>query len=118
MSQVYEDYGTLYTIFAGTTKVFTSIIIDPNTGKAMDMTNTNIFTTGTVDVTQADGTIIQSGIAVNFIVRTAGNSQITWIAGPFTNLQAGNWKAYLKIVNTIGVQVDTQVANFNIYESY
>lgn len=118
LSQVYRDYGTLYTIFAGTKKNFTSIIIDANTGKAMDFTNTAIFTSGTVDIVQSDGTIIQSGIPIIFTIRTAGSSQITWIAGPFTNNQAGNWKAYLKIVNSLGVTVDQQVYNLNIYESY
>lgn len=118
MSQVYKDYGTLYTISAGTTKIMTSVIIDPNTGKAMDMTNNLIFSSGTVDITQADGTIIQAGIPIVFSVRTAGSSQITWVAGPFTNNQAGNWKAFLKINNSLGVQIDGQTYNFNITELY
>src|SRR5574337_321136 len=118
MSQVYKDYGTLYTISVGTTKMFTSVIIDPNTGQAMDMTNQTVFTSGSVDITQADGTLIQSAIPINFSVRTAGASRITWVAGPFTNLQAGNWKAFLKINNSLGIQIDGQTYNFQITELY
>lgn len=84
----------------------------------MDMTNLGIFASGTVDITQADGTLIQGNIPINFLIRTAGASKITWIAGPFTNTQAGNWKAFLKINNSLGIQIDGQTYNFQITELY
>ena len=96
----------------------TSIIIDPSTSKATDMTNAAIYNTAYVDICQADGTIISSAIPALFTVRTAGASQINWTAGPYVNTQAGNWMGFLKILNSAGQIVDQQVFNLQIIESF
>ena len=118
MSQVYSDFGAVYEIYAGTTKQFSTVPIDPATGVAQDMTNTVTFATGYVDIVQADGTIIQANIPITYEVRTAGTSYVTWTAGPFTNNQAGNWMAFIKYVNASSTVIDQQKFNFKILESF
>ena len=117
MSQIYSDYGAKYTIFAGTKKGFTSTIIDPTTGRAADLTNNTVYSSGTVDIVDSSGSVIFNAI-VSFDNRAVNTSFVSWIAGPFTNLQAGNIAGYLKIFNINGDIVDQQRFNFVIIESF
>lgn len=118
MSQVYTDYGVVYDIYAGVTKTFTSVPIDPNTNQAADLSSTSTYATGYVDITQADGTIITSNVAITYVNRTAGTSNVSWTVGPFTNTQAGNWMGFLYFKNSGGAIIDSIQFNFIIREAY
>ena len=117
MSQVYKDLGAKYYIYAGTKKGFTSNIIDPTTGRNADMSNQLLYSTGIVNITKADGTLITTA-NITFTNRVVNTSYVTWIVGPFTNDQAGNWQGFLKILNANGDTIDQQTFNFTILESY
>lgn len=115
-SQVYSDLGAAYKIFAGTVKSLEFIINDPATGRAKDLSDTTVFSSGYVDITYADGTLISPSISLAYIDRANGKIQAT--AGPYTNVQAGNWKGFIKLTNALGAIIDQQEFNFVIKESF
>lgn len=116
MSQVYQDKGAKYYIYVGTKKGFTSVIIDPTTGQAADMTNQTLYASGYVNICMADGTLITT-TPIAFTNRNPNTSYVTWIIGPLDSNVAGNWVGYLKIKNSAGDIIDQQIFNFVINES-
>jgi len=72
-----EDFGVEYEVTAGTTKTLTATLIDPDTGTAQVMTDTNVFNTGIVKIYKPDGTTVGSSMNINFYDRANGLIKFT-----------------------------------------
>src|SRR3990167_5087663 len=116
MSTRRTDYGVTFEVHSGVTKVLTATIIDPDSGEAKDLSDTNVYTTGTAIIYKPDGTQIGSNMAVTFIApRTAGDVSFTVTSSSHTNiLNSGNWIGLIKFYNVSSVLIDEQMFNINI----
>jgi len=117
MSTTRIDYGVLFEILAGSTKIFQFTVIDPETGQAKDLTDTSTFDTGQVKIVKPDNTIITT-VTVTYTDRINGIVQFTVPATDANNANAGNWIGELELSNTTPLVVEQQFFNFNILESF
>jgi len=117
MSTTRIDYGVKFDISAGTTKIFQFTVIDPETGQAKDLTDTNTYATGQVKIYKPDNTIIGT-LAVTFVDRLNGLIQWTVTPTEASNANAGNWIGDLELSNTTPVIIEQQFFNFDILESF
>src|SRR5690242_7793059 len=112
MSSVYSDLGEVYDILVGTTKLFESVIDDPETGGVMDITDTSIFATAKVLLYKPNGNLLCAPITGQYFDRE--NGIISWEAGTFVNELSGNWKGVIQMFNDNGTCINQQFFNFNI----
>lgn len=117
MSQRFTDHGTTYEIYAGTRENFTTIIDDPSTGEAIDLTDADVYTTGTVRIFKPDGTLIGT-TTVDYVTRSAGLVDWEIDSTIASNANAGNWTGNLILYNTLGNKITQRFFNFNIIETY
>ena len=119
MSVRRQDFGATFTIFAGTTKTMQITILDPDTGNAKSLADTNVYASGTVKIYKPGGTLVGSSMSVNFSDRANGvvNFTVIWTSQA-TTANAGNWIGEIEFINTAGLKVDQQSFNIDIKESY
>lgn len=116
MSSEYQDLGAVYEIFAGQTETFSATIIDPNTGNALDLSDTSIYDTMTVSIVKPNNNIL--GIVDGtYYTRPSGITQFTVDSTIANNNNLGNYIAQIQLWNNSGVCVLEQTANFNILRS-
>tara|TARA_R110002126_G_scaffold280469_2_gene427948 strand:+ start:278 stop:637 length:360 start_codon:yes stop_codon:yes gene_type:complete len=119
MSTNREDFGTTFTIHTGTTKTLELTILDPDTGLAKSLSDTNVYATGVVKIYQPDGTLLGSSMNVTFTDRANGVITFT-VSGTDQGViaNAGNWIGEVEFSNINPVKIDQQKFNVNIIESY
>ena len=119
MSVRRQDFGATFTIFPGTTKTMQITILDPDTGNAKSLADTNVYASGTVKIYKPGGTLVGSSMSVNFSDRANGVVNFT-VSGTSqaTTANAGNWIGEIEFINTAGLKVDQQSFNIDIKESY
>ena len=119
MSTNREDFGTAFTVTAGTTKTLELTILDPDTGLAKSLSDTGLYATGVVKIYDVDGTLKGTSMTVNFTDRANGVILFT-ISGTnqATLTNAGNWIGEVEFSNTALVIVDQQKFNISIVESF
>lgn len=119
MSVRRQDFGATFTIFAGTTKTMQITILDPDTGNAKSLSDTNVYASGTVKIYKPGGTLVGATMSVNFVNRSEGIVNFT-VSGTSqaTTTNAGNWIGEIEFTNTGGLKVDQQSFNIDIKESY
>ena len=119
MSVRRQDFGATFTIFAGTTKTMQITILDPDTGNAKSLADTNVYASGTVKIYKPGGTLVGSSMSVNFSDRANGVVNFT-VSGTSqaTTANAGNCIGEIEFINTAGLKVDQQSFNIDIKESY
>lgn len=117
MSTNRQDFGVIYDVQAGTSKVLYSTIIDPDTGSAKDLSDTNIYATAIAQILKPDGTQIGADITVNFDTpRTSGEVNFTLTTTHTAVANAGNWIGKIIFKNVSTVIIDQQKFNLNILE--
>ncbi len=117
MSTTRIDYGVVFEISAGTTKIFQFTVIDPETGDPKDLSNTTTYDTGEVKIYKPDNTVIAT-LTVSYTDRPNGEVQFTVTSTEATNANAGNWIGDLELSNDTPLIVEQQFFNFNILESF
>ena len=117
-----EDFGVEYEVTAGTTKTLTATVIDPDTGSAKSLADTDVYATGIAKIYKPDGTQIGANMSVNYgdsADRLAGLIKFTVLAtSQSTNTNAGNWIGEFELSNVTPVVIDQQFFNIKIRESY
>ena len=94
-------------------------ILDPDTGNAKSLADTNVYASGTVKIYKPGGTLVGSSMSVNFSDRANGVVNFT-VSGTSqaTTANAGNWIGEIEFINTACLKVDQQSFNIDIKESY
>lgn len=115
MSNVYSDLGAEYVTYAGTTETFSATIIDPDTGAAMDLTDTTKFANGNANarIVKPNNNIIGI-VAITYNDRTNGIVQFTVDDTIATNNNLGNYIVEIILGNNSNKPILQQNANFNI----
>lgn len=114
-----EDFGVTLEIHSGTTKEFELTVIDPDTGVAKDLSDTDVYATGIVKIYKPGGTQIGANMGVSYDTpRTTGIIFFTITSTHSNIINAGNWIGNVEFLNTDGVKIDQQFFNINILESY
>lgn len=112
-----EDFGELYEVESGTTKVLESVIIDPDTGGVKDLSDTNVYATGIVQILKPDGTQIGEDMIVIFQApRTAGIVTFTVTNTHSAVANAGNWTGKIIFKNISTIIIDQKKFNLNILQ--
>jgi len=117
MSTVRKDFGTILEMNAGSTKKFTLTVNDPDTGLAVNMSDTAVYATSQFKIVKPGGTLIAT-VSVTYLDRTNGKVEFTILAVDATNANAGNWEGDLEFSDNSPKVIDQQQINFNIKESY
>ena len=118
MSMRRTDLGETYEVYTGTTKELEATIINPDSGNAQDLSDTNVYTTGIAIIYKPDGTQIGGNMAISFDTpRSTGITFFTVLATHSHILNAGNWIGLIQFFNVGGDIIDQQVFNINIKET-
>ncbi len=113
MSLVRTQFDATLEINVDTTKVMQLVIEDPETGEPLDLSDTDIYDTGTFVIREPDKTIIAT---VPFLYIDRPNGLIEFaIDDTITTLEnAGNWKGIVQFININTLIIDQRKINFNI----
>lgn len=113
-----QDFGVTFDVYVGTAKALELTIIDPDTGLAKDLSDTNVYATGIARIFKVDGTQIGGDMNCSFTTpRTTGIITFTVTSTTHTLLaNAGNWIGKVIFKNVSNQVIDQQKFNLNILE--
>ena len=113
-----EDFGVTFDVNVGTSKELELTVIDPDTGVAKDLSDTNVYATGIVQILKPDLTQIGANITIFFDTpRTTGIVTFTVTNTSHTlAANAGNWIGKVIFKNVSNQVIDQQKFNLNILE--
>jgi len=117
MSTIRRDYNALQEIYVGTTKAFTSTIIDPDTGEPKDLRDGSIYHTARFRILDPSYNEIGMHIPVTFEDREHGMIQYVIPTDITVSENAGNWIGNIEFLNINGEIIDQQLVNFNILDN-
>ncbi len=117
MSVRRQDFGTELEIYVDSNKTFQFTIINPSTGLAQNLTDTDVYNTGSVKIYKPDGTILIT-TSVTYTDRINGIVEFTIVDTESIIANAGNWIGDLELINDTSDIIDQQKFNFNILVSY
>jgi hypothetical protein len=119
MSVRRQDFGVTFTVHAGTTKTLELTILDPDTGSAKSLTDTNVYSSGVAKIYRPDGTQVGINMTVTYSDRANGKVYFTVSSGSQTaSANAGNWIGEIEFINSASLVVDQQSFNIDIKQNY
>lgn len=113
MSLVRTQFDATLEIKVGTTKVMQLIIEDPETGEPLDLSDTDIYSTGDFVIREPDKTIITT-VPFLYIDRPNGLIEFAIDDTIATLENAGNWEGIVQFINVNTIIIDQRTINFNI----
>lgn len=118
MSQNREEFEIEFDIYVGTAKALELTITDPDTSEAKDLSDTNIYSTGIVQILKPDGTQVGTDMNCSFSSpRTSGIITFTVTSTSHTlSTNAGNWIGKAIFKNISNQVIDQQKFGLNILE--
>lgn len=116
MSTTRIQYETVFEQFVGETRTFEITVKDPDTGGALNLSDTTTYATARVKITKPNGTIIAT-LAANYSDRNNGKVTYTVDDTIATEANAGNWMGLLELLNSTPKIITKQRFNHNILES-
>ena len=116
MSTNRQNFEISFDVYVGTTKELELEIIDPDTGLAKDITDTNLYTSGVVQILMPDETQIGADIPISFTERANSIILFTITSTHTTSANAGNWIGKAVFKNISSVVIDQQKFGLNILQ--
>jgi len=113
LSQIRTQFQSKLEIRVGSTKVMNLVIQDPETGKPLSMTDTDVFNTGRAIITKPDKTEI-ADVPIVYVDRLNGEIEFTIDNTITISTNAGNWLGKVQFINSSSQIIDQNIFNFNI----